>query len=197
MAYAIVRSKDVPGEPRKVAKGAVLLCDTSSSMGAVDTWTGKRRIDHLAEVLAYVLSKTRVQLLASFNSTVREHKLTTSVSLEDPQGGTDLRLALNWLEHFAVREAPEQLLILSDGGPNDPAAAITALRAFLAAWGAAMPVHCYFCGDDNDKEAKAFLARLAALGGPGSSMGSFNLATPKRLASDLVLRITHERGARS
>ena len=194
MAYAIVRSKDVPGEPRKVSKGAVLLCDTSSSMAAVDTWTGKRRIDHLAEVLAYVLSKTRVQVLASFNSIVTEHRLTTSVSLEEPQGGTDLRLALSWCGENVARY-PEQLLILSDGGPNDPAAALNAMHRLMGDW-AQPPVHCYFCGDDQDKEAKAFLARLAAMGGPGSSMGSFNLATPKRLASDLVLRITHD-GRRS
>src|SRR5678816_3978409 len=89
MAYQVIRSSDVPGEPRKVKRGAVLLCDTSASMGWQDTWTGKRRIDHLAEVLAYVLSKTKVQVLCSFNSLVHEHKLTTSVSLEEPQGGTD------------------------------------------------------------------------------------------------------------
>ena len=193
MAYSIVRSSDVPGEPRKVTKGAVLLCDTSSSMGAVDTWTGKRRIDHLAEVLAYVLSKTRVQVLASFNSIVREHRLTTSVSLEEPQGGTDLRLALDWCRDN-VSPMPEQLLILSDGGPNDPLAALTAMSVLLRRWGPVVPVHCYFCGDDNDVGAKDFMASLSRLGGPGSSMGSFNLATPKRLASDLVLRITHDRG---
>jgi hypothetical protein len=188
--YAIQRIKDVPGEPRKVKRGAVLLCDTSASMGWQDTWTGKRRIDHLAEVLAYVLSKTRVQVLCSFNSIVREHKLTTSVSLEEPSGGTDLALALRWCRNEVAPE-PEQLLILSDGQPNDPDNAIRAMRMLMAAWGKP-PVHCYFCGDDNDAPAKAFLAQLAAMGGPGSSMDSFNLATPKRLAENLVLRITHE-----
>jgi hypothetical protein len=192
MAYAIQRIKDVPGEPRKVTKGAVLLCDTSASMGWQDTWTGKRRIDHLAEVLAYVLSKTKVQVLCSFNSIVREHKLTTSVSLEEPQGGTDLALALRWCRNEVAPE-PEQLLILSDGQPNDPDNAIRAMRMLMAAWGKP-PVHCYFCGDDNDAPAKAFLASLAALGGPGSGMDSFNLATPKRLGEALVLRITHEGG---
>jgi hypothetical protein len=192
MAYAIQRIKDLPGEPRKVTKGAVLLCDTSASMGWQDTWTGKRRIDHLAEVLAYVLSKTKVQVLCSFNSIVREHKLTTSVSLEEPSGGTDLALALRWCRNEVAPE-PEQLLILSDGQPNDPDNAIRAMRMLMAAWGKP-PVHCYFCGDDNDAPAKAFLASLAALGGPGSGMDSFNLATPKRLGEALVLRITHEGG---
>ena len=192
MAYQVIRSSDVPGEPRKVKRGAVLLCDTSASMGWQDTWTGKRRIDHLAEVLAYVLSKTKVQVLCSFNSIVREHKLTTSVSLEEPQGGTDLALALRWCRN-EVEPEPEQLLILSDGQPNDPDNAIRAMRMLMAAWGKP-PVHCYFCGDDNDAPAKAFLAQLAAMGGPGSGMDSFNLATPKRLAEELVLRITHDRG---
>jgi hypothetical protein len=193
MAYAIQRIKDVPGEPRKVTKGAVLLCDTSASMGWQDTWTGKRRIDHLAEVLAFVLSKTKVQTLCSFNSLVREHKLTTSVSLEEPQGGTDLALALRWCR-ASVAPVPEQLLILSDGQPNDPADAVAAMAALMVTW-SRPPVHCYFCGDDNDAPAKAFLADLARLGGPGSSMDSFNLATPKRLAESLVLRITHDRSA--
>ena len=192
MAYQVIRSSDVPGEPRKVKRGAMLLCDTSASMGWQDTWTGKRRIDHLAEVLAYVLSKTKVQVLCSFNSIVREHKLTTSVSLEEPQGGTDLALALRWCRN-EVEPEPEQLLILSDGQPNDPDNAIRAMRMLMAAWGKP-PVHCYFCGDDNDAPAKAFLAQLAAMGGPGSGMDSFNLATPKRLAEELVLRITHDRG---
>jgi len=193
MAYAIQRIKDVPGEPRKVTKGAVLLCDTSASMGWQDTWTGKRRIDHLAEVLAYVLSKTKVQVLCSFNSIVREHKLTTSVSLEEPQGGTDLALALRWCKE-SVKPVPEQLLILSDGQPNDPVDALLDMRRLMAAWDKP-PVHCYFCGDDADAPAKAFLADLARLGGPGSGMDSFNLATPKRLAERLVLQITHDRSA--
>src|SRR6187401_1614750 len=133
MAYAIQRIKDVPGEPRKVTKGAVLLCDTSASMGWQDTWTGKRRIDHLAEVLAYVLSKTKVQTLCSFNSLVREHKLTTSVSLEEPQGGTDLALALRWCR-ASVAPVPEQLLVLSDGQPNDPVDAVAAMAALMVTW---------------------------------------------------------------
>ena len=195
MAYQIVRSKDVPGEPRKVIKGAVLLCDTSASMGWQDTWTGKRRIDHLAEVLAYVLSKTKVQTLCSFNSLVHEHKLTTSVSLEEPQGGTDLALALRWCRE-SVKPVPEQLLVLSDGQPNDPVDAVAAMAALMVTWDRP-PVHCYFCGDDGDTAAKAFLRDLSAMGGPGSSMDSFNLATPKRLAESLVLQITHDRGARS
>jgi len=170
----------------------VLLCDTSASMGWQDTWTGKRRIDHLAEVLAYVLSKTKVQVLCSFNSIVREHKLTTSVSLEEPQGGTDLALALRWCREN-VKPVPEQLLILSDGQPNDPGGTMKDMHRLMDDWGKP-PVHCYFCGDDNDAPAKAFLADLARLGGPGSSMDSFNLATPKRLAADLVLRIAHDRG---
>jgi len=192
MRYPIVRASSVPGEPRKVKRGAVLLCDTSASMGGQDTWTGKRRIDHLAEVLAYVLSKTRIQVLCSFNSIVREHKLTTSVSLEEPQGGTDLALALRWCRE-SVKPVPEQLLILSDGQPNDPVDAVAAMAALMVTW-SQPPVHCYFCGDDADAPAKAFLADLARLGGPGSGMDSFNLATPKRLAEELVLRITHDRG---
>jgi len=192
MAYQVIRSSDVPGEPRKVKRGAVLLCDTSASMGWQDTWTGKRRIDHLAEVLAYVLSKTKVQTLCSFNSLVREHKLTTSVSLEEPQGGTDLALALRWCREN-VKPVPEQLLVLSDGQPNDPVDAVAAMAALMVTWDRP-PVHCYFCGDDGDTAAKAFLRDLARMGGPGSSMDSFNLATPKRLAENLVLRITHDGG---
>jgi hypothetical protein len=195
MAYQVIRSSDVPGEPRKVKRGAVLLCDTSASMGWQDTWTGKRRIDHLAEVLAYVLSKTRVQVLCSFNSLVHEHKLTTSVSLEEPQGGTDLALALRWCAS-SVKPDPEQLLILSDGQPNDPARTLFDMADLMAAWGKP-PVHCYFCGDDQDTAAKAFLSDLARMGGPGSGMDSFNLATPRRLADSLVLQITHDPRARS
>ena len=191
MPYAVIRKQDVPGEPRKVVKGAVLLCDTSASMQWGDTWTGKRRIDHLAEVLAYVLSRTKVQALCSFNSVVREHKLVASVSLEEPQGGTDLMLALYWcLDH--VTPAPESLHILSDGEPNDPDKAVNAMLALMRAW-SGPPVHCYFCGDDRDTNAKAFLARLARMGGPGSGMESHNLAQPKRLAESIVLQITHDR----
>ena len=189
MAYQIIRSKDVPGEPRKVKRGAVLLCDTSASMQWQDTWTGKRRIDHLAEVLAYVLSRTKVQALCSFNNVVHEHKLVASVSLEEPQGGTDLALALDWVG--GAQAPPEQLLILSDGAPNDEHLALYRMDALMALWGR-VPVRCYFCGDDKDAHAKAFLARLAAMGGPGSGMEVHNLATPKRLAEAVVLRITHQ-----
>ena len=92
-----------------------------------------------------------------------------------------------------MKPVPEQLLVLSDGQPNDPVDAVAAMAALMVTWDRP-PVHCYFCGDDGDTAAKAFLRDLSAMGGPGSSMDSFNLATPKRLAENLVLRITHDGG---
>ena len=189
MAFQLVRRNDVADEPRRTLKGATILCDTSGSMGFTDTWTGRRRIDHLAEVLAYVLGRTKAQSLLSFNDHVREHKLVSAISLEEPRGGTDLALAL---DHLAEMPAPTSLHILTDGSPNEPTLALEAMDRLQAKWGP-VPMHAYYCGDDANDKPKAFLEQLMRRSGPGSSWGSHSLSQPKRLGAEMVLRIAGPR----
>jgi len=160
-------------------------------MAAADTFSGRRRIDHLAEVLAGVLSRTRIQRLFTFSSWVTEYPVGTRIDLEEPSGSTALDVALE--EMTRIEPAFAQLIILTDGVPNYPEGTLEAMDRLQAV--RPCPVHVYFCGDDHDRGAKQFCEELMRHGGQGSTWGQHSLAQSKRLATELVLRIGHGGGA--
>jgi hypothetical protein len=184
MPYQLVRNQHRPPQ-----SGAVLLCDTSTSMCSIDTPGGvKRRIDHLAEVLAGVLSKVRVAHLLTFDTYVRELPLGTQIQIEPPSGSTALHLALEF-----VSELPgeiSQLILLTDGSPDNDVLALAAMQRLQHA--RPMLVRAYYCGAEGDRVAMAFLQRLIALAAPGSTVGRFNLSEPLKVTGELVLRLTHQ-----
>jgi hypothetical protein len=184
MPYQLVRN-----HPQPPQSGAVLLCDTSTSMCAIDTPGGvKRRIDHLAEVLAGVLSKVRVAHLLTFDTYVRELPLGTQIQIEPPSGSTALHLALDF-----VAELPgeiSQLILLTDGSPDKDVLALAAMQRLQRV--RPMLVRAYYVGAEGDREAMDFLQRLVALAAPGSTVGVFNLSEPLRVTGELLLRLTHD-----
>lgn len=165
--------------------GSVLLCDTSGSMAYVDTQDGRRRIDHLAEILSALLSQVRLQGVWTFDSYVREVN-ALAPQLPDPSGSTALHLALDEMGRLAPK--PAKLIVLCDGEVDQPDLAIEAAKRL------GVPVDCYYVGPDNHRAPMDFLRKLARA--TGGDSGKFNIAKEQqKLTDQLVLRITHAKGA--
>lgn len=172
---------------RRPRAGAVLLADCSSSMDICDTMGGLRRIDHLAQVLQYILSRVRLQSLIAFNYCPFEIPLVGRITLPEPEGGTALDLALKHVLELEPR--PTRCIVLCDGEPNNQQAALVAASAL-----APMPIDAYYVGSDHDLAAADFMARLARAGGPGGRTGKFALGDVYRIGEELILAITDQRG---
>jgi hypothetical protein len=155
----------------------VILLDTSGSMAApVGT---RRRIDILGDILAAVLPTAPGTRLLSFNSITTEldNAVTEQgMNLPEPGGGTALDGALAYVSPLN----PRRLIVISDGEPDDPRAAIAAGRALGCV------IHTYYCGDDGNRAAIAFLRNLAlcSKGGIGRAQVG-DLTEPARITSEI------------
>lgn len=160
------------------ASGTVLLCDTSSSMSYRDTVTGRRRIDHLAEILSALLSEVRVQAVYTFDTYVREMKEN---ELPEPSGGTALHLGLQGVSKLR----PAKVIVICDGAVNDPAGALAAGRQLGCV------IDAYYVGPDYDSSALRFMQELAR--STGGVSGKFDIVRHEQLTHELKLRITDGR----
>lgn len=167
--------------------GAVLLADTSFSMSTRDTMGGLRRIDHLARVLAYLLSRVRLQALICFNSSPQVIALGgTKIKLPEPDGGTLLELPLVMAGELSPK--PNRVIVLCDGEVADPLPSLRAARALKP-----IPIDAYFCGLDGNTAAIDFMRRLSEAGGEGGQTGKFKLGDHYQIGEALRLRIAGPR----
>jgi hypothetical protein len=169
--------------------GAVLLADTSFSMNTRDTLGGLRRIDHLAQVLGYLLSRVRLQALICFNTSAQEIALGgTQIKLPEPDGGTALELPL--MMAAEIRPKPTKVIVLCDGEVNNQVAALAAARALRP-----IPIDAYYCGPDgpDSRAALEFMRRLSEAGGEGGQSGKFKLGDHTQIGEALRLRIAGPR----
>lgn len=145
----------VTAELRRRMAGAgervLILADTSGSMDE-PAGGGRRKIEHLRQALNSVLCDRPLALLIEFNSTARE--VTLAAPLGDPTGGTALHLALDLAREFQ----PRQTVVISDGRPDDEAAAIAAAEKLTGT------IDVIYCGPDGDTKAIDFMRRLAKVG---------------------------------
>ena len=179
-----------------IKPGSVLVADCSLSMSWVDSPEGvyvtgapvgsMRRIDNLARVLAWLLSRTRLQALVCFNDAPYEVELAGRIRLPQPDGGTALHLALRHVAGLQPR--PARVIVLSDGCPNVPEWALGEARALRP-----MPIDAYYVGPDGQSEPIAFMEQLAKAGGPGGRWGRYDMAEVAKVGEELRLRITGPR----
>ena len=167
--------------------GPVLLADCSGSMARLDGGP-LRRIERLAQVLANLLGRVRLEALIAFSDHVREIPLVGRISLPSPSGGTALHLALDYVADLTPM--PTRLFVLSDGVPDWPDNALDVARRRIHP----MPIEAFYIGPDEDERALRFMRDLASCGGPGSSWGHYDLKQPELIAEDIRLRIAHSQG---
>jgi hypothetical protein len=129
----------------------VMLIDTSGSMDEICQGAGrKRRIDILKEAIASI--GWQDYQLVCFNFQVVPIQDVRDIC--EPCGGTALHRAID----YAASLYPSQTLVISDGEPEDEYEAIRAAKKLSGT------ISTLYVGDDNNKEAIAFMAKLAKLG---------------------------------
>lgn len=126
----------------------VILLDVSDSMA--ERAGARRRIDHLREALAQVAAPEHI--LIAFSSAAA--RIATPADLPAPSGGTALELAIS----EASRHNPRASLVISDGEPTNPDAALAAAELLPGT------IDVIYCGDESNREAVDFMRRLARLG---------------------------------
>jgi len=133
---------------------AVVICDTSGSMGAHDSRGGKKRYDVLLEELEHLQANQPGKLaVIAFSSTVQ------FVPGGQPPylgGGTDLAGALKFSRVADVDGM--KFFIISDGTPNDKEEALAEARKFKGA------ISCIYVGPEGGSGQK-FLEKLAQSAG--------------------------------
>lgn len=126
----------------------VIVCDTSGSM--IESAGSRRRIDHLREALEQVRQPEHI--LVAFSSAAQT--ISGPAALPSPSGGTALELGLA----EAARHNPAGTLVISDGEPTNPEAALHMAEALPGT------IDVIYCGDESNREAVEFMRRLARLG---------------------------------
>lgn len=133
----------------RVSNGrTVVLADVSGSM-ASPAWGGRSKHDILAEAIAATATGHEVLAFAA-----RVTLVTESAALPLPGGGTALHLALR----VAHERRPGRILVISDGEPDDPSAALAAAAAFPGV------IDVLYIGPDSNAAAMRFLRSLAQAG---------------------------------
>ena len=156
------------------AERCAILADVSGSMLAS---TGRKsRIEVLREVFVQIRAEFSGFRLIAFSSVPVE--LLPYAPIPEPSGGTALHLALDMIR----RHEPERIAVLCDGVPDDPDAALTAAKSLQC------HIATYFCGDDMDHAAIAFMRALAWCSADGiGSTTVVDMKKPARLKAGLQL----------
>lgn len=131
---------------------ALLICDVSGSMRTADAPGGRRRVDALGDVVARLRAEYPALKVIVFASSP---SLAGRV-LPEPDGGTALHLALDFARPMVQGETP--VCLISDGEPDDQAAALAAARRFPA------KIQVFYVGPEGGA-GEWFLAELSALTG--------------------------------
>jgi Mg-chelatase subunit ChlD len=126
----------------------VILADISASM-AGPAWGGQRKIDILREAVAGALQQASARLFV-FSGGVREVR-----TVPEPEDNTNLAGAL-----LSAQELdPGVTLVISDGHPDNAAAAIEVAQKFRGV------IDVLYIGPETDSAAISFMKRLAAAAG--------------------------------
>jgi hypothetical protein len=135
----------------------------------------RRRIDVLADILRQVLPVTSDARLVAFNDTISP--IASADQLPEPDGGTSLHGAF---EHITPWR-PRRVILISDGEPDDRAAALRAARML------GCPLDCFHAGSEDDRAAIAFLRNLCLSGYGVGRAAVADLRSPAKLAGELRL----------
>ena len=146
---------DTARAARKSGRGpgpVVIIADTSGSMA--DSAGSRSKIDLLREAVAEAWEGLHpsVRRLVRFDSAALS--LYSPAELTEPSGGTAMHLGLR----TAGNVQPSRVIVISDGQPDDEAAALKAADEL------GCRIDVLYCGADSDATAIAFMRRLARVG---------------------------------
>ena len=152
----------------------VILADVSRSMaekvgrqGRVDVLQAALDEVHRASPAAIVIAYANLPELCSG-------------PLPSPSGGTALHLALD----RAGAERPRQVIVITDGEPDDEEAALVAADRTSGL------IDVIYCGDDSSRQAIDFCRRLARRGGGRYARHDMRCDGAARLVAREILLLT-------
>lgn len=149
---------------------AILLVDTSGSMGANDAPGRKTRFDAAEAQLRRLQAQMPGRLAVIGFSSVVEFA-AGGIPIRQG-GGTDMAAALRFVQ--PADDTGVKFILISDGEPNDEAETLAVARSFKS------PIDTIFIGPEGDENGgRLFLERLANIsGGKSVSNGVAKLDTP-------------------
>lgn len=156
----------------KTSDYVFLLLDCSSSMNS-KMRNGKKRIAGLRDVVKEITAQRAVQMVAFGPSNDEGRVVFFCGAVPAPAGGTPLHAALE----FAKEQNAGRVVVVSDGCPDSPQAAMDAAKAFGG------QVDVVFVGNPGDYGSN-FLAELAAITGGTAFDG--DLSEPKTLGGAVI-----------
>lgn len=134
-----------------VRKKRLFVLDVSGSMD--DKIGGKRKINHLRDVMA----KYPDAKILCFSSNIK--KASDTQSIPDPGGSTNLGGAFKYIiDNIMKIDAPERLVLVSDGEPDDERYAIEQAKHL------SLPIDIIFIGE-KDSRGNRFMHQLATAAG--------------------------------
>lgn len=161
------------------ARGDVRLVLADVSLSMAENATGLSKIHVLRDALKDM--PATIPIIA-FSDYARQ---VTAATIPTPNGGTALHSALQ----LATEHQPTHVLVISDGHPDDPQAALRAADQL-----GEVQIDVIYCGPDNDSMGIAFMKRLARGGG---SARHFNIINePRRLTQTVKLLASPRHGDR-
>jgi hypothetical protein len=164
-----------------------LLLDLSGSMEQAVGHSGRTRRDILADAVKNVHARHPGAPVYAFGSTI-ERVYEPQQGLPPTMGGTDLTGALTHLRGLTPRVS--QLVLISDGEPDDPPSALT--QALLMS----CKLSSVYCGDESNRKAIRFLRDFAACSRAGmlGVAKTVSLAAPDQ-ATEEILRLVGPAGS--
>ena len=143
-------AKNLPATTGSVARhtrrSSMIVADVSLSM-ATPAWGGRTKHDVLREAVM-ASGHDEIVAFSSVPVVVRPDQLPL------PSGSTALHNALD----RAILEQPRRLLVISDGEPDDPRAALASARSFDGT------IDVLYIGPESNPAAIEFMASLARSG---------------------------------
>jgi hypothetical protein len=149
--------------------GVVILADVSQSMDS-PAWGVLRKIDVLREAVDMTMRRSACTLIAFSAAAVEVQHIP------EPDANTDLAAGLR----AAQSHDPGVTLVISDGQPDDDAAALAVARSFRGV------INVLYVGPDSDAAAIAFMRRLAAAADGDVSVNDIRGVDAARLTQSIT-----------
>lgn len=141
----------------------VIIGDVSGSMSDIVKTTGYSKFDTMRNCVLRVVSTLQNAAVIMFADITERITSFDAVNTLAPEfGRMSMRLGGGTALHTALREAaklnPEHLVVITDGQPNRPDAALAIARTMLCR------IDVYYCGNGSSDEVQ-FCRDLAQFGG--------------------------------
>ncbi len=157
---------------------AVVVVDTSGSMGVTDSTGGRSRYDQACKELETLQASMPGKIAVVSFASENQVKFCPSGVPKNFKGRTDVAAALRFCKKMDV--VGVRFILISDGEPDDAAAALTVARTYKSR------IDTIFVGDERRPDGRKFLEQLSK----GAGGESITADRVQALAANVRLLLT-------